>query len=245
MAVEELKKETEKVELERNKRYQLFEIRNNLEEIRTISEQTCTYAVELYPDIVCIPDWSLVPRIVMEYVKATYDFLKSKRTKDMRETFVDFGDFVHFGIEFGTTENADKDATFNPIITVKSELMYDNDTKNGNKLKREVPDINLNNDIEVICQGAKNVLKSKFGVIIEDWRNIAYITLSFFRIAKDYLIKNKDAEGIGLIINLGEVLDLCIEKYGDDENPKYAINFGAGKSLKMDYAKSDEKSENN
>lgn len=226
-------------------RYQLFEITNNLEEIRIMSEATCNYVPQIYPELSNIPEWSIIPRIVMEFVKESFNFLKAKRKKDISEVFVNVGNFVHFGIEFGTTEDADKDATFNPIITVGDEIAYNNGNKTANKLKKEAPDIDYDNDISYICSSAKNLLQSKFGLFIEDPRSILEIFVAFCRIAKDYLIKHKDDDEIGIIINLGEVIDMAIEKFGDDENIQYAINFAPGKMLKVDYAKSDKDSENN
>lgn len=244
--LEELAKKREKAELDKNSRYQLFEIRNNLEEIRTMSERTCDYVVSIYPELVSIPEWSIIPRVVMEFVKASFDHLKAKRKKDISETFIEIDNFIHFGIEFGTTDNADKDATFNPIITTMGELLYDNTNPDNNKISKDAPILNLTNDIEFVAISAKNVLQNRFGLIIEDWRSIVYIFVAFCRVAKEYLVKNKDNDEVGIIINIGEVIDVSIEKYGaDDDHLEYAINFGPGKTLKMDYAKSDEISENN
>ena len=56
---------------------------------------------------------------------------------------------------------------------------------------------------------------------------------------------HKDDKGDFLTINLGNVMDMVIEQYDGDSGNNYDIGFGPGKTLKMDYAKSDEESENN
>ena len=243
--LEELNKKTEQAERERNGRYQLFEIRNDLEEIRNISERTCEYAGEIYPSIAGIPEWSIIPRIVMEFITATFQFLKTKRKKGMSETFVELPNFVHFGIEFGTTEDAEKDATFNPIITVMGELTYDNEHPENNVIPKAAPEMDFDTNIQFISETANNVLKGKYGIIIEDWKSIPYIFIAFSRVAKEYLVNHKDDKGDFLTINLGNVMDMVIEKYDGESGESYDIGFGPGKTLKMDYAKSDEESENN
>lgn len=243
--LEELNKKTEQAERERNGRYQLFEIRNDLEEIRNISERTCEYAGQIYPSIAGIPEWSIIPRVVMEFVTSTFKFLKNKKKKGMSETFVELPNFIHFGIEFGTTEDAEKDATFNPIIKVMGELMYDNENPDNNIIPKTAPDMELDTNIQFISEDANNILKSKYGIIIEDWKMIPEIFIAFSRVAKEYLVAHKDDKGDFLTINLGNVMDMVIEQYDGDSGNNYDIGFGPGKTLKMDYAKSDEESENN
>lgn len=243
MAIEELKEKTEEAVLERARKYSSIEITNNKKEISEMAIETLSYIKTIYPELPSIPDSVIVYMATINFIKQTYMFLAKKRTKDMGETYVDLGDFVRFSIEFGTTENADKDGTFNPKLTVKSELMYDNETPANNKIKSEAPVIDFDADIETIAKGASNLLKSS-GIIFQDWRNIVQIVLAFLRVVKDYLIKHKDDNEYGLVINLAEIVDLAIEKYGEEgEEPRYEICFGPGKALKLE-SKGDDLSEN-
>lgn len=246
MAVEELLEEkTEQVETERSKKYHLTEIKNNREEIREMSEQTLDYAQTIYPKLPDIPDWGVTPMAFIEFMNQAYSFLANKATKNMNEVQVVFGDFFTLSIEFGTTKDAYKDATFNPKIVVGPEMIYDNENPENNKLRTDTPVIELTSDIETIGNGAKNVLKSKYGFIFEDWRDIVYIVASFLRIAKKFMVEHKDTEEWGLKINVAEIADIQIEKYKlDDDTFNYAINMGPGKAFKLP-AKSDEKSEDN
>ena len=242
--ITELDKKTEEVRQERQRKFHMVEIKNDREEIRLMAEQTMKYAVELYPEMASIPDWNVVVMTTIQFVKQIFAYLASKRDKDKTEVFVDLGEFARFSVEFGTTENADKDATFNPKVVVKSELMYDNEVAENNKLKTTVPEIDYSS-LETLTIATQNSLRSDFGYIMGDWRYIIYITVSFFRVVKDYLVKHKDDRDYGCIINFAEMLDFCIEKYGEEGEPtQYAINFGPGKAFKIP-AKSDADSENN
>lgn len=245
MAVEELAKRTEEVESERKKKYHLTEIKNDREKIREISEKTMSYAREIYPALPQIPDWGIIPSVMIEFMSQTYNFLAQKSTKEMKEVQFEFGDFYTVSIEFGTTEDADKDATFNPKFVVGKELSYDNDIASNNKLSKEAPEIDLNSELETIIKGAQNILHSKYGFIFEDWRYILYIVVATLRVEKDFLIAHKDDEEWGLRINFAEVYDMQIEKANqEDGEVKFYINMGPGKGFKLP-AKDDEGTESN
>ena len=234
MAINELEKRTEEVRKEREKKYHLTEIRNNREEIRKMGERCATYAVEIYPELESIPDWSVAPVTTIEFVKQVYQYLAKMRKKEMQETFLDFGKFARFSIEFGVTETADGDATFNPKITVMEEMTYDNENPENNKISMETPVIDMSSDIESVAVATSNNLKALCDLHFEDWRGIVQVVAAFFRVVKEYLIEHKDDNPYGITINFAEVLDLCIEKYNEeDDKVGYAINFGPGKELKL------------
>lgn len=237
MAVEELSKMQKEAERERFKRQPTLDIVNNLEEIRKISEATLSYVGTLYPDMAELPMdlWHIVPRVAVEFMKGCYDFLNKHKKKDMTEAKIEIGDFIKFSIEYGTTENSDIDATFNPKIEIGAELQYDNDKGVKNDfILSDPPLIDENQNIEFICKVAQNVLKDRFGVIIDDWRAILHIFVAFIRQVKYFLVCNKDKDECGCEINLCEVVDLSIEKYDVEDGVEYCIQISPGQQLKLD-----------
>lgn len=247
MAIQELEKKTEEARKERQKNYHMVEIKNNREDIRIICERTIDLAEEYYSkEMDRIPEWSIVSITVISFVKQAVAFLVDRATKEMNKVTIDIGDFITFGIEYGVTLEADgKDATFNPLTIVGKEMYFDNENMDNNKLPKDAPNIELTSDIETICQGALNTLKSMYGIIIGDWRYVIYIFVSFMRNVKQYLIQHKDQnDSWGCVINFAEVLDFTIEKCGEEDEPAfYVINFGPGKDFKITQ-KDDDKSEN-
>lgn len=240
----ELEKKTEEVRLERQKRYHMVEIKNDIEEIREMAERTMTYAIELYPEMVGIPDWNVVVMTSVQFIRQIYTYLASIRDKDKAEVFVDLGEFIRFSIEYGITESADKDATFNPKAIAKSEMYYDNEDASKNKLRTDVPEIDFSS-LESIAISAQNTLRSDFGYILGDWRYIIYITVSFLRIVRDYLIQHRNDKDYGCMINFAELITFSIERFGEEGEPEqYQITFGPGKAFKLP-SKGDDKSENN
>ena len=247
MAIEKLSDKLEKEELERRKRYPLLDIVNNRAEIRTISEEALDYFIEIYPELKEFKDsipWELMTRVTIELLKEVFEFVSSKKNTDSGEISYDLGDFIKVGIEYGKTDNAEKEGTFNPIISVKSEMMYDNKTDINNKLPTEKADFGTLVSLTEICSKVANTLLTKFGSKITHNDMILDIFASFMRKAKQYLIKHRDDTEFGIDINLADVVDISIEKYIGDSGDEYCIQVSPGQIAKLQFAKNDDVTEN-
>lgn len=248
MAINELSTEIEKEQVERAKRYPLLDIQNNREEIRTIAQETIKYAAELYPRLEGIEYWEIIARTAIEFMNQYIKLANSKKsTKNC--VMIPMGEFMSVGVEYGETADSDKDGTYNPIITIGPELAYDNENPENNKLRKNPPVFNEDDEqnIDFICKSTQNVCKSKYTIIFEDHKDIARLTFAFFRQIRQYLIDHKDDESTsdfdyGLDIDLGNVLDIGICKYDVDGVVNYAIQFSPGQSLKV-LVKDDEDTE--
>lgn len=244
MAINELSAEIEKEEVERRKRYPLLEIVNNREEIRKIAEDTLSYVGDLYPSLKDINYWEVVPRMAIELMKQYFSLAESKKAAD-KCVFVSIGEFMSIGIESGKTLGADKEGTLNPIITIGPELAYDNENADANKLKKTEPVFSAEDQetLDFVCKHVQNTLKTRFGILVEDYHDIARIALSFFRMIRQYLVDHRDDEEYGIDIDLGNVLDIGVSKYtADDGSMKYCIQFAPGQTFKVG-AKDDDSTE--
>lgn len=247
MAIENLTEAVENAEKERKKRYPLLDVVNNLEELRRISENTTKYIGEMYPDIGESLDglWDIVIRTSLEFSKSVFKILEKEKTTKASVVSVDIENFMRFGIEYGTTEDGDKNATFNPIVTLLGDMLYDNDDPEKS-LHVSIPQYLGENDntIENICKDAQTTMQTKYGVIIEDWRIILRIFIAFSVQTRAYLIEHKDDNDYGFDINFGNVLDIGIERYGlDGEKIKYCIQFAPHQIPKLDNSKNDDNTE--
>ena len=246
MAIEELSKKIKDEELEKRKRYPILDIVNNREEIRDISEKTIEYAGELYPELKGLTKYVIVPRIVIEVMLNYYKLIDSKKAKG-KNVYINIGDFMTIGIEYGETATGDKVGTFNPIIKTGPELQYYNDDPSKNELSKTLPVFNKEDEgnLEFVCKNTQNVLKANYGIIVDEWTSISKIFTSFLRITRDYLISHKDDAGndAGLDIYLGTVLDIGIAAEDTDNGVEYIIQYAPGQTFKFDNAKSDEDSE--
>lgn len=247
MAIEELNKRIEKEELERRKRYPLLDIVNNRAEIRTISEDALKYCAEVYPELKALHEqnlWEIVPRITIELLKEVFNFVASKKSKESGEVSYDLGDFLKVGIEYGTTDDAEKEGTFNPVISVKSELYYDNTVDVNNKLPSEKADFGDSMTLQEICTKVTDTLMTKFGVKVSHYNAVMNLFASFMRMTKQYLIKHRDDTEYGVEINLADVIDMSIEKYIGDSGDEYCIQIAPGQIAKLQFAKNDDVTEN-
>lgn len=246
MAIEELEKRIEKEEMERRKRYPLLDVVTNRAEIREISEDTLKYMSELYPEIESMPAhlWEVVPRITIEMLKEVFNYLSGMKSTDNGEVSYTLGNFLKIGIEYGTTEDADKDGTFNPVISVLSEMAYDNNVDTNNKLSHEIPIFTDTTTLQDICTKVTNTLKTKYGIVITQWTAVQDIFAAFMRIARQYLIKHRDDTEYGVEINLADVVDMSIERYTGDNGDEYCIQIAPGQIAKLQFSKNDEVTEN-
>lgn len=248
MAIENLAEEVERAEKERAKRYPLLDVVNNLEDLRRISEDTVKYAGEMYPDLGEALDglWEVVIRTSLEFSKSVFKILEKEKSTKASMVSVEIDNFMRFGIEYGTTEDGDKDATFNPIVTILGDMVYDNDNPEETEKVVQVAQYLGENDntIETICKDTQTTMQTKYGVIIEDWRNILRIFIAFAVQTRAYLIDHKDDNDYGMDINFGNVLDIGIERYGlEDEKIQYCIQFAPHQIPKLENAKNDDNTE--
>ena len=247
MAIEELTKKIEKEDLERRKRYPLLDIVNNRAEIRTISEDSLKYCAEVYPELKALYDqnlWELVPRITIELLKEVFNFVSSKKSKESGEVSYDIGEFLKIGIEYGETNDAEKEGTFNPIISVKSEMTFDNVIDVNNKVPSDKADFGDSITLQEICTKVTDTLMTKFGVKVSHYNAVLNIFASFMRMTKQYLIKHRDDTEYGVEINLADVVDISIEKYIGDSGDEYCIQVAPGQIAKLQFAKNDDETEN-
>ena len=245
--MEELTQAAENAEQEKAQRYVLWAAVNDLDDIRELSEDTIRYAADMYESMKKLePEkiWELVPRVVSDVIAELFKKVDANKAKGKTIT-TKLGDFMTIGIEYAGTNNADKEGTFNPVIEVGPELQYDNEDKKKNELPTEVPmfDPKEQDTMDFVCKSVQNKLRSKYGVVVEDYKAVEYIFTSFLRKLKQYLIANKDKADYGCDITLGETLNIGLTKYDADGTTKYCIGIDPGRIIKMEYAKSDEKSE--
>lgn len=244
MAIEELTEKTEEVERERNKKYPLLDIRDDLDVIREISENALSLLKKVYPKYEGLDIWEIIPNITMEFITSIYKLLCSKPLTEASETYLEIPDIGKFGIEYGVTANADKDGTLNPLIRLNDTMRYDNQIPENNHLV-ETPILidGLSDEIELVCKTVQNVLKSKRSILVEEWLDVYNVAIFFIRCARQFLIDHKDDEECGFEINLGNVIDIGIEKYDAESGVEYCIQFGPGQKLKQNHAKDDARTE--
>lgn len=247
MAIEELTKKIEKEETERRKRYPLLDIVNNRAEIRMISEDALKYCVDVYPELKALYDqnlWEIVPRITIELLKEVFSFVAGKKSKEAGEISYDLGEFIKVGIEYGTTDDAEKEGTFNPIISVKSEMTYDNMVDINNKVPKDKADFGDSVVLQDICTKVTDTLMKKFGVKVSHYTAVLNLFAAFMRMTKQYLIKHRDDTEYGVEINLADVVDMSIEKYIGESGDEYCIQIAPGQIAKLQFAKNDDVTEN-
>lgn len=247
MAIEKLSEKIEKEELERRKRYPLLDIVNNRAEIRTISDNALDYCLTVYPELKALRDrnkWDLLPRVTIELITGVFNFIAAKKTKESGEVSYDLGDFLRIGIEYGETDDAEKEGTFNPIISVKSEMQYDNEIDVNNKVPYEKAIFDDSTTLQEICSKVIDILYTKFGVKITHYSAILNMFAAFMRMTKQYLIEHRDDTEFGVEINLADVVDMSIEKYIGDSGDEYCIQIAPGQIAKLQFAKNDDITEN-
>lgn len=257
MSIENLSEKIEEAEKRRRQRYPLLDIVDDREQIREISERTIKYMKEIYPDMEGFDEslWELIARVVIEFNKSTIAYLQGEVDKDTGAVSLQIGDFMTIELEHTQIDDAEKGGTLNPNIIMGPELIYYNDEPEKNTLSKEVPSVDLSSGLETICMNVTSDLEKKYGVKNTNWANIIKITLSFYRIARDYLIEHKKDSFYGMYISLTPIIGFGIEAYtlnpdeeiteeGDrsDENTGYNIQFAPEAQFKM-ASKNDGKTE--
>lgn len=246
--MEDLQTALENAEQNTPKRYTLWTAVNNLEEIREMCEDTIRYAGTIYKSMAKLnPDeiWEIVARVVSDVIINLFKVVDEKKEVG-KSISTKIGDFMTITIEHAETLDADKDGTFNPMIEVGPELQYDNVEPKNNALPDKQPmfDPEEQTTLDFVCKNVQTTMKSKYGVMIEDYKMIEYIFTSFLRTMKQYMIEHKDDNAYGCDISLGETINVGLTKYDQqDGSVRCCIGIEPGRIIKMEYAKSDEKSE--
>lgn len=248
--LDEAIKETE---IERAQRYPLLDISTNVNELSEIAEEAAKYVVEMNDELAKPEPWEFVVQSVMQVLTATFKYLDQRKSTDFSEVYIDLGKLFRVAISYGVTKNADKNATFNPVINVGQEMAYASKDAGYNDLMtadmaKELEDLGLKylhpmffdnkEQMKEIFEKAANNLASKYGIKIPESEALSYIFVAFFRKAKEYFINHKDEDEVE--IKLGRLITMGIDKEADGD---YFIYVTPGQEFKMANAKGDNKTE--
>jgi hypothetical protein len=256
--MEDLEAKMHQASLERQTRYPLLSITDNLKEIREIAEKTQDYMVELNPELLRPQLWESIPRIAMEFIEHAFAYMGDRKTTEFGEICLPLGKIMTVGVEYATTEGSDKEGTFNPFIRIGKEMDYDYKDEpydnsidvNMASLLREEQCENLmgqffdnRKEIKTISQSVTSILLNNYGIKFLDWTLVPLTFVAFFRKAKEYLISHKDDGECGVEINFGDAVTFGIEKEGWDDDISYRIYIIPGQKPKLNNAKDDSKTE--
>lgn len=245
---EELQKMTEEQKLEKFRKEPLLDVVNNRKELREIAENAKDIIKSINPGIVDKMDWQLVIRVTMEFISASVKYLTKLRSTDYDIVYLDLGDMMQIGIEFKRFD-AEKEGTFNIAIRPKSGFLFDGQelrllgesVQADNEdltLKYLYGDYNLNiKQLKEICNIAMNVLIKDYSVAssAEHWEVVLLLFHGFMTAARVYLIAHKDAGDAGLEIDLGNVVNIGVEKFEEDEDGvcDYELYITPGQIIKL------------
>lgn len=244
--------------IERNKKYPLLDISDNRKEIREIAQATQNYMIELNPDLKRIKIWEAIPRIVIEFIRASFTKLsKSDALKD-GESSVVIGDLMELGVQYMSTADGEKAGNLTPVIRCRSEFKYENAALPYND---EVPvdvasvmeeekcpglPIQFFDDRKTIKEISEIATKEleNYGIfVMDEWWVIPLTVIAFFRKTKEYLIEHKDDGEIGVEINFAELIKITITKEGGMEEGDpvdYVLSITPNQIFKKDNAKGDD-----
>lgn len=235
---EELKKDldekTENAKVDNIRRYPLLEITSSRTELQDISKNTSDYMESIDPNVI-VGKWELIPRVAMEFLKKTFEKLASVKTTAAESVIIEIGNIITAGIEYQTCAG-EKEGTFNPIIKVGDALLYNapvsiDQLQAGTHL---ISSISTNKkEIKDICEDVMSILRSKYGVTVDDWTLICFIFTSFMKQCRDYCVLHKEHGEYGLDIDLGSVINFGIEKIKGDTGSDYIIYISPGQVLKL------------
>lgn len=245
---EELQQMTEEQRLERFRKHPLLDVVNNIKELREIGENAKEIIRGIHPGIVDTMDWQLVIRVTMEFISASVKYLTKLRSTEYDIVYLDLGDIMQIGIEFKRFD-AEKEGTFNIAIRPKSGFLYEGQDlrllgesvqadNEGLALRYLYGDYNLNiKQLKEICSIAINSLIKDYSVdvSIEHWELILLVFHGFMTAARVFLIANKDGGDAGYEIDLGNVVNIGIEKFEEDEEGlcEYELYITPGQILKL------------
>lgn len=260
----ELEQKIQQANIERERKYPLLAIVDNRKEIREIAIATQDYMVELNPDLKKIKIWEAIPRIVIEFINASFTKLDKSDAMHKGESSIVIGDIMEIGLDGLLTMDGDKDGNITPMIKCRSEFVYENVSLPYND---DLTIDQMNTLIDEKCEGlpaqffdnreqieeiskiAMRTLRNDYGIIMNeetDWFLIPLTVVAFFRKTRDYLIEHKDDSDVGIEINFANLIKLGINKEGgfDDDDPiDYILYISAEQIFKKDNAKDDKVTE--
>lgn len=259
-----LEEKIQQADIERKRKYPMLDITDNRNEIRAISQMTQEYLWEIRPDLKKIKVWEAIPRMVIEFIRAS--FTKIDKTTAIRdgESSIKIGDLFEVGVQYTCTSDGDKMGNLTPIIRCRSEFKYENVNL---PVHDEVPLDVLKTMEEEKCSGLpiqffdeRKQIKDictlawkeldNYGISTTDaqWWLLPVVVMAFFRKTRDWLVEHKDDGEIGVEINFADLLKISVTKEGgfDDDDPvDYILSITPNQIFKKDFAKGDEFTEQN
>ena len=255
----ELDKKIEDATIEKAMRYPLMRIKDNLTEIRKISEMAQDYIVKMNPEIYRPGRWEAIPQITIDFLTEVFKYLGDRKRTDVAEVYLNIGDIMRVSIEYTATEGADKEGTLNPKISIGPDMDI-NTREYDDSLTIDQAEILKADEcenlpvqffedrkvIKEISMSLKPKLYTNYGIKISDrsWTVIPSSVVAFFRCAKAWLLEHKDDGPCGVEINLGNTVYIGVQKEGlEDEDPEYFVYITPGQVFKLDFAKGDAQTE--
>ena len=222
-------------------RYPLLFLVNNREEIKEISENAIKYAARLATDSeLRIPIWEIMPRVAVEVVRATVDYIAERKTTTIAEQYFDLGNTIRVAIEYAETEDADKIGTFNPKISILDDMKYGNPYDDSTMMCNDVIDTlfkNCSREIVIkIAERASSEIQKASGAKIANTQLIMLLFVAFMRKTKDFLIEHKDDNDWGCELDIAGVYFIGISKFDDtsaETGVDYTIYITPAKELKQ------------
>ncbi len=248
--------------VERARKYPLLDISDNRKEIREISQETQNYLNENIPNLKKLKVWEAIPRMVIEFIKASFTKLSKTDAMKQGESNVILGDVMELGVQYMATNDGDKLGNLTPVIRCRSEFKYENINL---PYRDEVP-LDIANILESEkCEGlpiqfydnrdeikdistiAWNEL-SNYGILTtpESWWLLPLVFVHFFRETRKWLVDHKDDGEIGVEINFADLIKIAITKEGglDEDDPvDYVLSITPNQIFKKDNAKGDDLTE--
>lgn len=256
----ELEQKIQQAGIERERRYPLLAIVDNREEIRKISQQTQDYMIELNPDLRRIKIWEAIPRIVIEFISASFTKLSKSDAAKKGQSSIIIGDIMELGVNGIATKDGDKDGNLTPFIRCRSEFKFENVSLpymdevpiDVAKIMRDekceglpIQFFENREEIKEVSKIAMDSLDKNYGIIMgekNDWFMIPLTVVAFFRQVRAFLVEHKDDGEIGIDINFADLIKIGITKEGgmDEDDPiDYVLYITPNQIFKKDNAKDD------
>ena len=255
-----LEEKIKQQKIEQERRYPLLDITDNRREIREIANATQDYLGELDHNLKRLKCWDVIPRVVIEFIHASFTKLSKDDAMKEGQSSIIIGDIMEIGIQYMSTTDGDKFGNLTPFIYCRSEFKYENVKL---PYRDEVPvDIakimasekceglpiqffDNREEIKDISENAKATLEDDYGVIFADntWWLIPLTVMAFFRKTRDWLVEHKDDGEIGVEINFADLLKIAITKEGgmeEDDPVDYVLSITPHQIFKKDNAKADD-----
>lgn len=248
----------EKAKQEKPVRYPILDIAENIEEIREVCLNAAPYITKMNPELVKPAVWEFTGKVVLEMILETFKYLNERKSVDYAKVFINWGQLATMGISYAVTKTADKNGTFNPYIEVGHDMLYETPSSEyddlmtsdmANTLNEEgIPHLHpmfyeQRGEIVKICQKVATTLLNHSKIDVQHAESLTFVVVAFFRKMKEWLINHKDDNGeTSQSIRFGRLVIFGIDKRKDGT---YFISVTPAQTLKMEYAKGDDKSEVN